>query len=100
MGLKLPLTLKEEHRLRVFKNRVLRNTFGHERREVTGNDLYSSLNIMMMKSRRMRRAEHVAVMEENRNAYSVLVGKSDGKRQFTRHRGRWKENIKIHLQEI
>jgi len=32
----LSLTLREEHRLRVFKNRVLRKIFGHERDEVSG----------------------------------------------------------------
>jgi hypothetical protein len=31
-----PLTLREEHRLRVFENRVLRRIFGPEREEVTG----------------------------------------------------------------
>ena len=57
------LTLREEHRLRVFKNRVLRRIFGSERDGVTGewrklhneelNDLYSSTNIVrVIKSRR------------------------------------------------
>ena len=59
------LTLREERRLRVFENRVLRRTFGPRRNEVTGewrklhseelNDLYSSPNIVrVIKSRRMR----------------------------------------------
>ena len=67
------LTLREERRLRVFENMVLRRIFGPERDEVTGkwrklhieelNDLYSSLNISrVIKSRRMRRAGHVARM--------------------------------------
>jgi hypothetical protein len=59
------LTLREEHRLREFKNRVLRRIFGPKRDEVTGvwrkthneelHDLYSSPSIIrIMKSRRMR----------------------------------------------
>jgi len=67
------LTLREEHRLRVFENRVLRRIFGPTRDEVTGewrklhneelNDLYFLLNIIrVMKSRRMRWAWHVARM--------------------------------------
>jgi hypothetical protein len=58
------LTLREEHRLRVFENRVLRRIFGPRRDEVTGDwrklrneelhNLYSSPNIItMIKSRRM-----------------------------------------------
>jgi hypothetical protein len=65
------LTLREEHRLRVFENRVLRRIFGPKRDEVTGEwrklhneelrDLYSSPSIIRtLKSRRMRWAGHVA----------------------------------------
>ena len=76
--------MKEEHRLRVFENRVLMKIFGPKRDEVTGdlrrlhneelNDLYCSPNIVrVIKSRRMRRAGHVARMGERRGAYRVLV---------------------------
>jgi hypothetical protein len=69
--------LREERRLRVFKNRVLRRIFGPKRDEVTKerrklhnekiNDLYPSPNIVRMKkSRGMRWAGHVARMEERR----------------------------------
>jgi hypothetical protein len=65
------LTLREEQRLRVFENRVLRGIFGTKRDEVTGGwrrlhneelyNLYSSPStIRMIKSRRMRWAGHVA----------------------------------------
>jgi hypothetical protein len=71
MGVKLVLTLKEEHRLRVFENRVLRRIFGLKRDEVMGEwrklhneelcDLYSSPSIIrIIKLRRMRWASHVA----------------------------------------
>jgi len=80
------LTLREERRLRVFKNRVLRRIFGPKKDEATGesrklhneelNDLYCSLNIVrVIKSRRMRWAGHVSRMGEGRDVYRVLVGK-------------------------
>jgi hypothetical protein len=77
--------LREESRLRVFENRVLRRIFGPKRDEVTGdwrklNDLYSSPNIVrVIKSRRMRWAGHVARMRERRGVYRVLMGKHEGK---------------------
>jgi hypothetical protein len=93
------LALREECRLRVFENRVLRGIFGPKRDEVTGerrklhnvelHDLYSSPSIVrVIKSRRMRWARHVAWMGEERGVYRVLVGKPEGKRPLGRHRGR------------
>jgi len=84
------LTLREECRLRVFENRVLRRIFGPKRDEVTEewrklhneepNELYSPPNIVqVIKSRRMRWAGHVACMGEGRGMYRVLVGKPEGK---------------------
>jgi hypothetical protein len=71
----------------VFENRVLRRVFGPKRYKVTGewrkllNDLYSLPNIVgVVKSRRMRWAEHVAHMGEERGVHRVLVGKPEGKR--------------------
>ncbi|KAJ4434346.1 hypothetical protein ANN_22905 [Periplaneta americana] len=77
------LTLREEHRLRVFENKMLRKIFGAKRDEVTGewrklhnaelHALYSSSDIIRnIKSRRLRWAGHVARMGESRNAYRVV----------------------------
>jgi len=85
------LTLREERRLRLSENRVLRRIFGPKREEVTGewrklhnkelNNLYSLPNIVrVIKSRRMRWAGHVARMGERRGVYMGLVGKPEGKR--------------------
>jgi hypothetical protein len=82
--------LREERRLRVFENMLLRRIFGPRRDEVTGewrrlhneeiNDLYCSPNIVrVIKSRRMRWAGHVARMGEEREFYRVLVGETGGK---------------------
>jgi hypothetical protein len=89
--------LREEHRLRVFENRVLRRIFGPKRDDVTGewrklhneelHNLYSSPDIIrQIKSRRMRWAGHVARMGEERKVYKVLVGKPEGKRPLGRPR--------------
>ena len=102
--------MKEEHRLRVFENRVLRVTFGPRRDEVTGEwrklhnedlNLYSSPNIVrMIKSRRMRWAGHVALMDDRTGVQRVLVGKPEGKRPLGRPRCRWEDHIKMDLQEV
>jgi len=81
------LTLREERKLRVFENMVLR-IFGPRRDEVMGewrrlhneevNDLYSSPNIVrVIKSRRMRWAAHVAHVGEKSGVYRVLAGKPE-----------------------
>jgi hypothetical protein len=63
--------------------------------------LYSSLNIVrVIKSRRMRWAGHVARMGEGRGAYSVLVGRPEGKRPLGRPRRSWEDNIKMVPREI
>ena len=51
----------------------------------------------LIKSRRMRWAGHVALMEEGRGVHKVLVRKSDGKRPLGRPRRRWEDNIKTDL---
>jgi hypothetical protein len=55
----------------------------------------------IMKSRRMMRwTEHVARMEQNRNVYSFLVGKPEGRRPLGRPRRRWLNNIRMDLVEV
>ena len=93
------LILKEECRLSVFENMVLRRIFGPERDEVTGEwrrlhneeryALYSSPNIIwVINSTRLRWAGHVARVGERRCAYRALVGKPEGKRPLGRPRHR------------
>jgi hypothetical protein len=105
------LMLREEHRLRVFENRVLRRIFGPRRDEVTGfwrklhneelHGLYSSPSIVrVIKARRMRWAGHVACMGEVRGAYNILVGRPEGRRLLGRPRRIWEDNIKMDLREI
>jgi hypothetical protein len=94
------LTLREEHRLRVFGNRVLSRIFRPKRDDVTGewrklhneelHILYASPNIIrQIKSKRMRWAGHVARMREKTKLYKVLVGNPEGKRPLGRPRRRW-----------
>ena len=54
----------------------------------------------VIKSRRMRWAEHVARMGEETGFYRVLVGKPQGKRPLGRPRHRWVDNIRMDLQEV
>jgi hypothetical protein len=101
--------VREERRLRVFENRVLK-VFGPKRDEVTGEwrklhneelkDLYSLPIVRVVKSRRLRWAGHVAHMGEDRGERRVLVGKPEGKRPLGRPRRRWEDNIKLDLQEV
>jgi hypothetical protein len=102
--------LREEYRLRVFENRVLRRIFGPKREEDGSwrklhNDelhsLYSSPNVVrVIKSRGMRWAGHVACRGEGRGVYRILVGRPQGKRPLGRPRRRWNDNIKMDLREI
>jgi hypothetical protein len=89
--------LREEHRLRVFENRVLR-IFGPKRdedglwRKLHNDELHNlySVNIVKaIKSRRMRWA-----------VYRVLIVRPKGKRPLKRPRHRWEDNIKVDLREI
>jgi hypothetical protein len=96
--------------MRMFENRVLRRIFGPKRNKVTGGcrklhneelrDLYSwSSIIRMIKSMRMIWTRHVARMG-TMNAYTLLVGKPEGKRLLGRPRRRWVNNIRMDLGEV
>jgi hypothetical protein len=103
------LTLREEHRLGVFENRVLRRIFGPKGDEVTGEqrnlhneelyDLYSSPSIIrIMKSGRMRWAGHVA--EFGRRGTRICWWESVGEGGQGRPRRRWLDNIGMDLVEV
>jgi hypothetical protein len=105
------LTLREEHTLRVFENRVLRRIFGPKRDEVMGewrnmhneelHNLYSYPDIIrQVKSRRMRWAGHVARVGKEIKVYKVLAGKPEGKTPLGRPRRRWEDGIRMDLREI
>jgi hypothetical protein len=102
--------LREEHRQRVFENRLLRGIFGPKReedgswRELHNDErhsLYSSRNFVgVIKSRRMRWAGHIACMGEGRSVYRILVGRPEGKKPLARPRRGRENNIKMGLREI
>jgi hypothetical protein len=77
------LTVREEHKLRVFENRALRRKFGPKRDEVTGG--WKKLHNEEL---------------HNLYVYRLLVGKPEGKRPLGRPRCRWIDNIKMDLLEI
>ena len=99
------LTLREERRLRVFENRVLRRIFEPKRGEVTVewrklrneelSDLYFSLSmVQVIKSRRMNWAGYV-VRIGGRGIYVALVGK-----ETTWETQAWEDNFKMDLEEV
>jgi hypothetical protein len=105
------LILREERRLRVFENRVLRKIFRRKTDEVTGewrrlhseklNDVYTSTSISRgIRSRRMRWEGRLALMRERRAAYMVFVRKPERKRPLGRPRNRREDNIKMELHDV
>ena len=104
------LILREECRLSVFENRILRRILGPKWDEIGEwrrlyneelHSLYRSPNIVrVIKSRRLRWAVHVPRMEEGRSAFKILTSEPTGKRPLGRPRRRWEENIRMDLKEI
>jgi len=105
------LKLREDRKLMMFENMVLRRIFGPRRDEVSGEwrrlhnvelyNLYSSPNIVrVIKSRRMRSAGPVARMGVEWGVYRVLVGKPKGRSRLGRPRRRRMGNIRMDLQEV
>jgi hypothetical protein len=101
-------SLREERRVKVFENRVLRRIFRPRRDEVTRewkkrhneelNGLHSSHYIFrVIKSRKIIWAGQVAHMGERKGVYGVLVAKSEGRRQLGRPTRRWEDSIKMDL---
>jgi hypothetical protein len=95
--------------VKAFEKRVLRRIFGPKREEVAGGwrrlhneelrNLNLSLNIILVvKSKTMRGARHVASMGE-RNTYNIVVGKPEGKRPLGRPSRRCDDNIRMDLRE-
>jgi hypothetical protein len=100
----LGLSLREEYRVGVFENRVLRKDITGEWRKLHNEELCNLLSlpniIQVIKPRRMRWAEHVARMGRRICAHGVLVGRPEEKKPFERHRRRCENNIKMVLQEM
>jgi hypothetical protein len=105
------LTLTEEHRLRVFENRVLRivgpkkDEITRQRRNMYSGELHNLYSppdaIRQIKFRRMRWAGLVAArMGVERKVHKVLMGMSQGKRPLGRPRRRWEDGIKMDFGEI
>ena len=103
--------MREERKLRVLENSVLRRSFEPKGDEVRRewrklhneelNDLYTSFNnVWVIKSRRMTWAGHVVRVGEGRVLYRILVWKPEGKRPLGRPKRRWECNIKMDLQDV
>ena len=104
------LTLREESRLRVFENRILRRLFGPKRdengkwRRLHDEELHSLYcspdRLRMNKSRRLRYPGHVVRMEESRSVFKILMSKPTGKTPLGRYTHRWKDNIIMDLKTV
>jgi len=73
--------------------------FKRQHNEELHNLYVSPIVCRVMKSKRIKWAEHIARMGEMRNVYNILVGKPEGKRQLGRPRRRCEDNIRMNLRE-
>jgi hypothetical protein len=100
--------LREECRLRVFENRIMRRIFGSKRDEITGEwrrlhkeelyALYSAPDVTRaIKSRILRWTRHIARVEKRKDANRILVRKPEERRPLRRPTRRWEDNIKMDL---
>jgi hypothetical protein len=63
--------------------------------------LYRSPNIVnVIKSIRLRWADHITKMEKSRSAFNILTRKATGKRPLGRSRRRWEDNIRMYLKKM
>ena len=104
------LTLREERRLRVFENRVLKRIFRPKRDEVTGewrklhneelNDLYCSPNIVRVIKTRTRWAGHIARMGREEAYTEFWWSNLRENDNFGDTDIRWEDTIKMDLHEV
>jgi hypothetical protein len=101
------LTLREEHRLMVFENRVLRRMFGPKRDEVTGEwrklhseELHNLTHHQILLSRSDEVGSTCGMHGRGEEVYRVLMGKPEGKRPLQRPGHRWEDRIKMDFREI
>ena len=105
VGLKLGRSLREERRLNVFENRVLRKIFGPKSEKVTGewrelhneelNDLYFSPNIIRYQIKKNEMGGGSSTYEGDKICIQGSVGKPEGKRPFGRPAPRLEDNIRV-----
>jgi hypothetical protein len=97
--------LREERRLRVFENRVLRKIFRPKREEVRGewkelhneelNNLYFSPNIIHYQIRKNEMGRGSSAYEGDKSCIQGFVGKPEGKRPFARPAPRLEDYIRV-----
>jgi hypothetical protein len=62
--------------------------------------VFQSVGEMVLKSREIRWAGHVARMGDRRGAYRVFIARPEGKKPLGRPRRRWENNIKKDLKDV